>query len=65
MKDDIFIKYENEKKFQYSLNSLDEGFEDDFVKLLMMQFIADLAQLVAQKDLIKRLEDMKNNYNIP
>lgn len=47
MKDDIFIKYENEKKFQYSLNSLDEGFEDDFVKLLMMQFIADLAQLVA------------------
>lgn len=28
MKDEIFFKYENEKKFQNSLNTLDEGFED-------------------------------------
>ncbi len=33
MKDDIFLKYEIEKKFQNSLNILDEGFEDTFAYL--------------------------------
>ena len=33
MKDEIFLKYENEKKFQNSLNTLDEGFEDAFAYL--------------------------------
>ncbi len=33
MKDEIFLKYENKKKFQNSLNILDEGFEDAFAYL--------------------------------
>ena len=33
MKEEIFLKYENEKKFQNSLNTLDEGFEDAFAYL--------------------------------
>ena len=33
MKDEIFLKYENKKKFQNSLNTLDEGFEDAFAYL--------------------------------
>ena len=33
MKDEIFLKYENEKKFQNYLNTLDEGFEDAFAYL--------------------------------
>lgn len=33
MKEEIFLKYEKEKKFQNSLNSLDEGFEDAFAYL--------------------------------
>ena len=33
MKDEIFLKYETEKKFQNSLNALDEGFEDAFAYL--------------------------------
>ena len=33
MKDEIFLKYENEQKFQNSLNTLDEGFEDAFAYL--------------------------------
>ena len=33
LKDEIFLKYENEKKFQNSLNTLDEGFEDTFAYL--------------------------------
>ena len=33
MKDEIFLKYETEKKFQNSLNTLDEGFEDAFAYL--------------------------------
>ncbi len=33
MKDEIFLKYENEKKFKNSLNTLDEGFEDAFAYL--------------------------------
>ncbi len=33
LKDKIFLKYENEKKFQNCLNSLDEGFEDAFAYL--------------------------------
>ena len=36
MKDEIFLKYENEKKFQNSLNTLDEGFKDAFAHLAMM-----------------------------
>lgn len=28
IKDEIFLKYENEKKFKNSLNTLDEGFKD-------------------------------------
>lgn len=34
MKDEIFLKYENEKKFKNSLNSLDDGFEDAFAYLV-------------------------------
>ena len=30
MKEEIFSKYETEKKYQTSLNTLDEGFEDAF-----------------------------------
>lgn len=33
MKEEIFLKYENKKKFQNSLNTLDEGFEDAFLYL--------------------------------
>ncbi|WP_106460016.1 IS256 family transposase [Anaerococcus sp. Marseille-P3915] len=33
MKEEIFLKYEKEKKFQNSLNTLDEGFEDSFAYL--------------------------------
>lgn len=33
MKDEIFLKYETEKIFQNSLNTLDEGFEDAFAYL--------------------------------
>ncbi len=33
MKDEIFLKYESEKKFQNSLSTLDEGFEDAFAYL--------------------------------
>ena len=33
LKDEIFLKYENEKKFQNSVNTLDEGFEDTFAYL--------------------------------
>ena len=33
MKEEIFSKYEIEKKFQNSLNTLDEGFEDAFAYL--------------------------------
>lgn len=33
MKDEICLKYENEEKFQKSLNLLDEGFEDAFAYL--------------------------------
>lgn len=33
MKEEIFLKYENEKKFKNSLNTLDEGFEDAFAYL--------------------------------
>ena len=33
MKDEIFLKYEIEKKFQNSLNVLGEGFEDAFAYL--------------------------------
>ncbi len=33
MKDEVSLKYENEKKFQNSLNTLDEGFEDTFAYL--------------------------------
>ena len=33
MKEEIFSKYENEKKIQNSLDTLDEGFEDSFVYL--------------------------------
>ena len=33
MKDEIFLKYESEKKFQNSLNTLDKGFEDAFAYL--------------------------------
>jgi len=33
MKDEIFLKYKNEQKFQNSLNILDEGFEDAFAYL--------------------------------
>ena len=33
MKDEIFLKYENEKKFLNSLKTLDEGFEDAFAYL--------------------------------
>ena len=33
MKDEIFLKYKNEQKFQNSLNTLDEGFEDAFAYL--------------------------------
>ena len=33
MKDEIFLKYERERKFQSSLNTLDEGFEDAFAYL--------------------------------
>lgn len=33
MKDEIFLKYEKEKKYQNSLNTLDEGFEDAFAYL--------------------------------
>ncbi len=33
MKEEIFLKYEKEKKFQNSLNTLDEGFEDAFAYL--------------------------------
>lgn len=33
MKDEIFLKYEKEKKFQNSLSILDEGFEDAFAYL--------------------------------
>lgn len=33
MKDEIFLKYENEKKFYNSLNTLDEGFEYAFAYL--------------------------------
>ena len=30
MKEEIFLKYENEKKFQNSLNTLDKKYEDAF-----------------------------------
>lgn len=30
MKEEIFLKYENENKYQKSLKVLDEGFEDTF-----------------------------------
>ena len=33
MKDEIFLKYETENKYQNSLNILDEGFEDAFAYL--------------------------------
>ena len=33
MKDEIFVKYEKEKKYQNSLKTLDEGFEDAFAYL--------------------------------
>lgn len=33
MKEEIFLKYEKEKKFLNSLNTLDEGFEDAFIYL--------------------------------
>lgn len=33
MKDEIFLKYETENKYQNSLKTLDEGFEDAFVYL--------------------------------
>lgn len=33
MKDEIFVKYESEKKYQNSLKALDEGFEDTFAYL--------------------------------
>lgn len=33
MKDEIFLKFESEKKFQNLLNTLNEGFEDTFVYL--------------------------------
>lgn len=33
MKEEIFIKYETEKKFQNSLDTLDEGFEYTFAYL--------------------------------
>lgn len=33
MKDEIFLKYETENKYQNSLNTLDEGFEDAFAYL--------------------------------
>lgn len=33
MKEEIFLKYKTEKKFQNSLNTLDEGFEDAFAYL--------------------------------
>lgn len=33
IKDEIFLKYEKEKKYQNSLNTLDEGFEDSFAYL--------------------------------
>lgn len=33
MKDKIFLKYENKNKYQNSLNTLDEGFEDAFAYL--------------------------------
>ena len=33
MKDEIFLKYEKEKKYQNSLNTLDEGFEDSICYL--------------------------------
>ena len=33
MKDEIFLKYEIEKKFHNTSNTLDEGFEDYFTYL--------------------------------
>ena len=33
MKDEVFLKYEKEKKLQNSLNTLDEGFDDAFAYL--------------------------------
>ena len=33
MKEEIFIKYEDDKKYQNCLNTLDEGFEDSFAYL--------------------------------
>ena len=38
-KEETYIKYENEKKFQNYLNTLDEGFEDFFVYLAIANMI--------------------------